>query len=104
MQWLTCEVVDTTDGVTVLEWLASTPAAQHPLALAEAQRILDWAWREFGDRHGCAEDGGEWNHDLQVQREADGWHGVALTLTGSEHFAQACLAAFGDADNDGGGS
>lgn len=101
MQWLTCEVVDTTDGVTVLEWLASTPAEQQAPALAEAQRIVDWAWHHFGDRHGPAEDGGEWNHDLQVQREADGWHSVALTLTGSERFAQACLARFGDGGDAG---
>jgi len=96
MQWLTCEVVDTTDGVTVLEWLASTPAAQHPQALAEAQHLMDWAWRHFGDRHGPAEDGGEWDHDLQVLREADGWCSIALTLSGSERFAQACLAAWAD--------
>jgi hypothetical protein len=100
MRWLTCERVDTTDGVAVLEWLASTPEAQHDQALAEARRIVDWAWRHFGDRHGPAEDGGEWDHNLQVQREADGWHAVALTLTGSERFAQACLAEFGAAADD----
>jgi len=97
LQYLTCEVVDTTDGITVLEWLASTRSAQHAAALAEAQRLLDWAWRHFGHSHGPAEDGGDWNHDLQVQAEADGWHTVALTITGSERFAQACLAEFGAA-------
>ncbi len=102
LQYLTCEVVDTTDRITVLEWLASTPPAQsarHDAALAEAQLLLDWAWRHFGASHGPAEDGGDWNHDLQVQVEPDGWHTLALTLTGSEHFAQACLAAFGATDD-----
>lgn len=100
LQYLTCEVVDTTDGITVLEWLASTRSAQHASALAEAQRVLDWARQHFGRSHGPAEDGGDWDHDLQVQVEADGWHTVALTLTGREHVAQACLAEFGVGDID----
>ncbi len=100
LRWLSCEVVDTTDGLTVLEWLASTPAAGQAEALAEAQQVLDWAWQHFGDRHGPAEDGGHWNHDLQVQQEADGWHSLALTLTGSPEFAQACLATFSPTDLD----
>ena len=98
LQYLTCEVVDTTDGVTVLEWLASTRATQHAAALAEAQQILDWARRRYGALQGPAEDGGEWDHDLQVQDEADGWHTVALTLTASERVAQACLRQFGTPD------
>ncbi len=100
MRYLTCELVDTTDGTTVLEWLASTRAERHPAALAEAQALLDWAWTHFGSRHGPAEDGGAWNHDLQVQVDADGWHTVALTFTCDDDFTQACLAAFGAADGD----
>lgn len=95
LQYLTCEVVQTTDELTVLEWLASTRAAQHAAALAEAQQLLDWARQHHGAEQGPAEEGGAWDHDLQVQAEADGWHSVALTLTCRPDIAEACLAAFG---------
>lgn len=100
LRTLTCDVAETTDGLVVLEWLASTRADRHAQALAEARQLLDWAWREYGHVQGAAEDGGAWQHDLQVQVEAGGWHAVALTLTCHPEIAQACLAEFGEATGD----
>jgi hypothetical protein len=93
---LTLDVSDNDEGVVTIEALASTAAAQHAAARAEAQRILDWAWRAFPHTHGPADEGGEWDHDLQVADEGGGWHAVTLTLTGTPEFSQAFGAAFGD--------
>ncbi len=91
---LTIDVSDNDEGVVTIEALASTPAAGHAAALAEAQQVLDWAWRAFPHTHGPADEGGEWDHDLQVGTEGGGWHAVTLTLTGTPEFAQAFAAAF----------
>jgi hypothetical protein len=94
---LTVDVSDNDEGVVTIEALASTSAAQHAAALAEAQQVLDWAWRAFPHTHGPADEGGEWDHDLQAGAEADGWHAVTLTLTGTPEFARAFDLQFGGA-------
>lgn len=94
MNYLTVEQSETTDGITTLELMASTTSAQHAAALAEAQQVLDWSWRRFPHSHGPAEEGHDWDHDLQVVAEADGWHTVTLTLTGSPHYVDELHAAF----------
>ncbi len=91
---LTVDISDNDEGVVTIEALASTPARHRAAALAEAQQVLDWAWRAFPHTHGPAHDGGEWDHDLQVTAEGDGWHAVTLTLTGTPEFAQAFEAEF----------
>ncbi len=93
---LTLDVSDNDEGVVTIEALASTAAAQHAAALAEAQQLLDWAWRAFPHTHGPADDGGQWDHDLQVVDEGGGWHAVTLTLTGTAEFAAAFAATFVD--------
>ena len=102
LRWLTLDTSDNDEGVVTIEALASTPKAQHAAALAEAQAILDWAWRAFPHTHGPADEGGEWDHDLQAGAEGGGWHAVTLTLTGTPEFARALAAAFGDDDPDAG--
>ena len=97
MNYLTVEQSETTDGVTTLELMASTPAAQHPAALAEAQQVLDWAWRLFPHSHGPIDEGHDWDHDLQVTVEGGQWHAVSLTLAASPRFAAAFHATFGAA-------
>ena len=99
MDYLSFDVSDNADGVITLEALASTSAAQHAAVLAEVRRVLDWAWQHFPHTHGRAEDGMEWDHDLQDVVEAGGWHAVTLTLTASERFAQEFLAEFGGRDD-----
>ena len=96
MQFLHFDLSDNDDGITTLEALASTSAAQHAAVLAEVQQVLDWAWRAFPHTHGSADDGMDWDHDLQVAVEGAGWHAVTLTLTGSEGFTTAFVARFGD--------
>jgi hypothetical protein len=96
LRYLTVDLSDNDEGITTIEALASTSAAQHAAALAEAQQVLDWAWRTFPHTHGPADDGGQWDHDLQVGLEGDGWHAVTLTLTGTPEFAAEFSAAFGD--------
>lgn len=94
LHYLTLDLSDNDEGVVTIEALASTSAAQHAAALAEAKQVLDWAWRTFPHTHGPADDGGEWDHDLQAGVEGDGWHAVTLTLTGTPEFARAFGAAF----------
>jgi hypothetical protein len=96
LRWLTLDLSDNDEGVVTIEALASTDAAGHASALAEAHLLLEWAWRAFPDTHGPADDGGQWDHDLQSGVDADGWHSVALTLTGSPDFAHAFAAEFSD--------
>ena len=91
---LTVDVSDNDEGVVTIEALASTSAARRAAALAEAQQVLDWAWRAFPHTHRPADEGGEWDHDLQVSDEGGGWHAVTLTLTGTPEFAQAFAAEF----------
>ena len=96
LRCLTLDLSDNDEGITTIEALASTSAAQHAAALAEVQQVLDWAWRTFPYTHGPVDDGGQWDHDLQVGLEGDGWHAVTLTLTGTPEFAAEFSAAFGD--------
>ena len=96
LQYLTLDLSDNDEGVATIEALASTSAAQHAAVMAEVRQVLDWAWRAFPHTHGPADDGGEWDHDLQVGVEDDGWHAVTLTITGSAEFAREFVAAFGE--------
>ena len=101
MHYLTFDISEDADGVTTLEALAATAAAQHAAVLAEAQQVLDWAWRAFPRTHGAVADGMDWDHDLQVSIEGDGWHAVTLTLAGSPRFVQEFDAQFGRLRDDG---
>ncbi|TAK79578.1 MAG: hypothetical protein EPO12_10090 [Aquabacterium sp.] len=94
MRYLSFDLSDGDDGVATLEAMASTDAKQHGAVKAEAQQVLDWAWQHFPRGHGPVEEGMDWDHDLQVQVEAGGWHTLTLTLTGSPAFVEAFLAAF----------
>lgn len=95
LQFLAFELGEAAEGVSTLEAMASTPAAQHAAAVAEAQQVLDWAWQHFPQGPGPADDGFDWDHDLQLSEEDGGWHVVTLTLTGSPAFVDAFLQVFG---------
>lgn len=97
MQYLSFDLGESGDGITTLEAMASTSAAQHAAVMAEVEQVLDWAWRQFPHSHGPADDGKLWDHDLQVTVEDGGWCAVTLTLTGSAPFVAEFLAAFGEA-------
>jgi VCBS repeat-containing protein len=96
MHYLSFDLSDNDEGVSTVEALASTPAAQHAAVMAEVQGVLDWAWQHFPHTHGPADEGMDWDHDLQVSVEDGQWHAVTLTLSGSPRFVEAFLAAFGD--------
>lgn len=96
MRYLDFELSESDDGVTTLDAMASTAAAQHAEVLAEAGTVLTWCRREFPHTEGPVEEGQDWDHDLQVSVEHGGWHTVTLTLTGSPRFAVAFLAEFGN--------
>jgi hypothetical protein len=95
MQYLTFDLSEGADGVTTLEALAATSADRHAAVMAEVQQVMDWAWRRFPHTHGPADEGQDWDHDLQVSDEGGGWTAVTLTLTGSEAFVAEFRAAFG---------
>jgi len=96
MHYLTFDLSDTDDGITTLEALASTTAEHHAAVMAEVQQVLGWAWRRFPHTHGPADEGMDWDHDLQVKVEGGQWHAVTLTLTGSPRFIDEFVATFGD--------
>jgi len=100
LRWLTLDISDNDEGIVTIEAQGATSLAQRTQAQAEAQAILDWAWREFPHTHGPADDGGQWDHDLQAHDEGGGWHSVVLTLTGDAAFAQAFAQAFRDDSGD----
>lgn len=100
VHYLTFDLSDTDDGIAILEAMASTSAAQHAAARAEAQQIVAWAQQHFPHSQGPIDEGMDWDHDLQVQVEDGHWHTVTLTLTGRPHVMAALLAAFGPADDD----
>jgi hypothetical protein len=99
MEYLFFDVSDNADGVITLEALASTPAARHDAVMKEVHQVLDWAWQHFPRTHGRADEGMDWDHDLQDTVEAGNWHAVTLTLTASERFADEFLARFGERDD-----
>jgi VCBS repeat-containing protein len=87
LRYLTLEFSDDAQGLTTIEAMASTSAAEHGAVMAEARHLLDWAWQTHPHTHGAIDDGAEWDHDLQVHVEDGAWHAVALTLTASARFA-----------------
>lgn len=99
LQHLHFELSEGDDGVATLDAMASTRDALQLAAIrAEAQRVLDWAQRQFPQGHGPVEEGGLWDDELLEQDEAGGWRTLALTLSAAPAFVDAFLAAFGTPD------
>lgn len=97
LHYLSFELSEDTEGVTTLEAMASTSAAQHAAVMDEVQQVLDWAWQQFPHSHGPVDDGLDWDHDLQLSVEQGGWHVVTLSLAGSAAFVDAFGQRFGAA-------
>ena len=102
MNYLTFELSEAGEGVVTLDAMASTSAEQHAAAMAEVEQVLGWAWRNFPYTHGPADDGNDWDHDLQVYVELGRWHVVTLTLSASPNFVEAFFAAHTSARDDAG--
>lgn len=95
MRYLTFDFSEGADGVTTIEAMASTAGADHAAVMSEVRQMLNWAWRTFPHTHGSADDGADWDHDVQVNVEDGQWHAVTLTLTASAAFFEEFLAEFG---------
>jgi hypothetical protein len=94
LKYLTFDLSDNDEGITTIEALAATSAERHRAVMAEVQQVLDWAWRRFPHSHAPMDDGGQWDHDLQVGVEGDGWHAVSLTIACTAEFALEFAAIF----------
>lgn len=97
LKYLSFDLSTGTDGITTLDALASTGAAQQAAVQAEADTVLAWCRAEFPQGQGPVDEGQDWDHDLQVTQEAGGWHTLSLTLTGSARFIEAFASAFAGA-------
>jgi hypothetical protein len=100
MHHLTLDLSEDTDGLLTIEAMGSTSFEQHAAVLAEAQRLLQWAQRNYAHTQGPVEDGMDWDHDLQVHVEDGRWHTVTLTISASPRFAEAFFLEFGDPRDD----
>jgi hypothetical protein len=97
LDYLTFDLSEDSDGVTIMETMASTPSSRHASVMNEVRQVLNWAWAHFPRSHGPVGEGMDWDDDLQVSVEHDDWHTVALTLAGSPRFVEELLEAFGGA-------
>lgn len=95
LNYLLFERSEGDDGVVTFDAMASTRADQHTSVMGEVQQVLAWARERFPHGQGPAEEGMDWDHDLQVSVEPGQWHTVSLTLTCSERFADEFVDAFG---------
>ena len=93
LRYLSFELSEGDDGVSTLDAMASTGPDEQAAVLAEAQQVLDWAWRHFPHSHGPVDEGGDWDHHLHTAVEDGRWHVVALTLGATRRFVDAFFAA-----------
>ena len=61
MHHLTLDLSEDTDGLLTIEAMGSTSFEQHAAVLAEAQRLLQWAQRNYAHTQGPVEDGMDWD-------------------------------------------
>lgn len=93
LHYLTFEISEDTDGIGTVEGMASTDAAAHAHALAEARAVIEWARAHHPHGPGPLDEGFDWDHDLQVSQDGD-WHTVTLTLSGTAAFLEAFQRQF----------
>jgi hypothetical protein len=88
------------DGNGCFDALADTPAGRHPAVLAEVALVLDWAQAAFAGQHGALDEGGSWDHNLQIVHDpssaalAAGRCRVSLSLSGTPAFCAALRERF----------
>ena len=78
-------------GCGTWDAMASVHPAQLAAVQAEIALVLDWAHREFPERQGALDDGGEWDYDL-LTIEENGRCTVTFTLSGTPAFGAAWRA------------
>jgi hypothetical protein len=99
MRLLTLDVTDSTDDIWIAEFSASTRAERHAEVMREVAEVLGWARRHFPAAEGPLDEGGEWDHALQVSEEDGGWHAVTLTLSATPPLMADLLAQFAPGDD-----
>jgi hypothetical protein len=117
LHYLDFDYSEDAQGVGSFEAMAATTAEQAPRVQAEVACVLDWAFDQFGNACAPLDEGGEWDYDLQGQRdtrvtqtlsyhrrtgltvsaESAGttWHTLTLVLSGTAAFCAAFRARFG---------
>jgi len=121
LNYLVFDHSEDTQGVHTFEAMASVGPAHWLAVQAEVAAVLDWAHRRFDGQRGAIDEGADWDFELQGLHEvasvdelmfdqasgslrsrlgAPGLprHTATLTLTGSDHFAQALQEAWGLSD------
>lgn len=111
LQYLIFDLLDTDETSRTWEAMASVAPERVSEVLAEATDLLVWAGEQFGTDALALDDGGEWDAWVQVQADqaeprtldwhklaktpvqtfppGTRWVTIALTLTASEHLADA---------------
>ncbi len=118
LQYLDFDYSEDGDGIGTFDAMASTAPDRVPAVHAEIARVLGWAHEAFAGARGPLDEGGEWDYDLQGQRE---WsapealdydeatqrlsvkagaagvprHTVSLSISGTPAFCAALRARFG---------
>ena len=69
LQFLDFDVSDNADGQFTWNALATVSEAQWPALRTEAQALLRWAHAHLDGQPGPWDEGGDWDVDLQLQRE-----------------------------------
>lgn len=70
LQYLEFDYSEDADGSGTFDAMASAWPAQLPALQAEIAALLAWAHGQFPQGLGPAEEGGEWQHDLQGSEES----------------------------------
>lgn len=100
LRYLDFDFSEDEDGNGCFDALADTPAERHVAVMAEVKLVLDWAQAAFAGQQGALDDGGAWDHNLQVlSGEANaalaaGRCSVSLSLSGTPAFCAALRQRF----------
>lgn len=115
LDYLDFDYSEDDEGTATWDALASVAAERLPALTAEVEQLLRWAHRAFAGRRGPIEEGGDWDFDLQAQRDDGqplavgfddaGGHlqlaappgqriTLGLTLSASAAFSEAMRARF----------
>jgi hypothetical protein len=118
LHYLDFDYSEDADGAGTFDAMASAAPPQLPALLAEIAAVLAWAHQQFPQALAPAEEGGEWQYDLQGVEESstplttqfDPTEGtlsmlrgaagplrttLSLSISGSAHFCGELREAFG---------
>ena len=115
LDYLDFDYSEDEEGTGTWDAMASVKAERVPALAAEIAQLLRWANQKFAGRQGAAEDGFDWDYDLQAQDDdgeplpahfdkatgqlnlqasAAGFTTVNLSISGSAHFGDALRESF----------